>query len=167
MHCSIKVVLKRIIHPFKALILWYTGQGIGFGRNMRVQELPFLAGAGLMMLGLAACAQYPGGLAANNVPAALTPMTVQMLMGSTPTVLDAEFGKPALLRVDGTAQVWLYHSDVCGLDLILYPDAGGTPRVAAAVPDNGGDPSRCMASLQRGMTDAANTGGALERPASS
>ncbi len=68
--------------------------------------------------------------------------------------LDAEFGKPVLLRVDGTAQVWLYHSAVCGLNLILYPDNAGVPRVADAVPDNG-DPASCMESLQRGMTDAA------------
>jgi hypothetical protein len=32
------------------------------------------------------------------------------LIGSTPTTLSAEFGQPSLLRVDGAAQVWLYHS---------------------------------------------------------
>jgi hypothetical protein len=83
------------------------------------------------------------------------------LVGSTPKALDAAFGKPALLRMDGTAQVWLYHSPVCGLNLILFPDIKGVPRVADAVPDNG-DAARCMMSLEHGVADAA-----LERPASS
>jgi hypothetical protein len=83
------------------------------------------------------------------------------LIGSTPAVLNAEFGPPVLLRMDGTAQVWLYHSSVCGLNLILYPDAAGTPRVAAAVPDNS-DAGTCTASLQRNTVSAA-----LERPAAS
>lgn len=76
------------------------------------------------------------------------------LLGATPTALSSAFGPPALRRVDGAAQVWLYHSPVCGLDLILYPDHSGTPRVAMAVPDNG-DPASCTASLRRDLTDAA------------
>ncbi|MCB5946081.1 hypothetical protein [Acidocella sp. KAb 2-4] len=90
------------------------------------------------------------------------PASTQALMGSTPQVLSTDFGAPALRRVDGTAQVWLYHSAVCGLDVFLYPDANGVPRVAAAVPDNG-DPIRCMQSLAHpGLTAAA-----LEPPAAS
>jgi hypothetical protein len=89
------------------------------------------------------------------------PVDTPALVGSTPAVLSAEFGQPVLRRVDGSAQVWLYHSSVCGLNLILYPDRAGVPRVADAVPDNG-DPARCVESLQRGMTTAA-----LEPPASS
>ena len=137
---------------------------------MGVQGILRLAGAGLIMLGLAACAQNPDAATlANAETDSPPPITVQMLMGSTPNVLNAEFGKPMLLRVDGNAQVWLYHSDVCGLNLILYPDPSGTPRVAAAVPDNN-DPSRCMASLQHAVTAAANTiplERTLEHPASS
>jgi hypothetical protein len=67
-----------------------------------------------------------------------------------------------LRRMDGSAQVWLYHSAVCGLNLFLYPDANGVPRVAAAVPDVGDAPGPCMQSLEHGLTDAA-----LEPPASS
>ncbi|MDE8347804.1 MAG: hypothetical protein POH28_16765, partial [Acidocella sp.] len=78
----------------------------------------------------------------------------QNLVGDTPANLSAQFGHPALLRIDGPAQVWLYHSPVCGLDLILYPDRFGTPRVAAAVPNNA-DPDRCVRSLQHNLTDAA------------
>ncbi|HVE22933.1 MAG TPA: hypothetical protein VNC39_13240 [Acidocella sp.] len=76
------------------------------------------------------------------------------LVGATPATLNSTFGTPVLRRVDGTAQVWLYHSQVCGLDLILYPDRQGTLRVAMAVPDNG-DPAACAASLRRDLTDAA------------
>jgi hypothetical protein len=76
------------------------------------------------------------------------------LLGATPATLSSTFGPPQLRRVDGNAQVWLYHSPVCGLDLILYPDHRGTPRVAVAVPNNG-DPASCTASLRRELTDAA------------
>ena len=88
-------------------------------------------------------------------------MTARSLVGATPALLHAQFGPPALLRVDGAAQVWLYHSQVCGLNLILYPDHAGIPRVATAVPDHG-DAEACVASMARGMTDAA-----LEHPAPS
>jgi hypothetical protein len=77
------------------------------------------------------------------------------LIGSTPRVLDAEFGQPTLLRVDGAAQVWLYHSASCGLNLILYPDGRGVPRVALATAADGsaaiGD---CPASLEQSHIDA-------------
>ncbi len=89
------------------------------------------------------------------------PTSTQGLVGSTPQVLNADFGQPALRRVDGSAQVWLYHSPVCGLNVFLYPDSNGVPRVAAAVPDNG-DPERCMQSLATHLTAAA-----LESPAAS
>ena len=104
---------------------------------------------GVAVLGaLAGCA--PVGAA---VPvAAVAPVQPGSLVGATPAVLAAAFGPPALRRVDGEAQVWLYHSPVCGLDLILYPDAAGTPRVAMAAPvaaDAVLAPAACMASLER------------------
>lgn len=122
------------------------------------------AGAVCAVVGLAGCAVPSQGIA-DKAGASVPLVNESALMGSTPAVLNAEFGRPVLLRVDGTAQVWLYHSAVCGLNLVLYPDASGTPRVALAVPDNG-DPARCMASLQHILTDAANNR-ALEHPASS
>ncbi len=121
-----------------------------------------LAGAALGVISLAGCATMPAQTAATT-PAML--LNAHGLVGATPTMLNAEFGQPALLRVDGTAQVWLYHSAVCGLNLILYTDHAGVPRVADAVPDDG-DPARCMASLQHRVTNAAN-GRALEHQASS
>jgi hypothetical protein len=90
----------------------------------------------------------------------------QPLIGSTPATLSAEFGQPALLRVDGTAQVWLYHSSSCGLNLILYPDASGIPRVAAVNATAGGVAVDCTASLQQAHYDAAiNPPAALPVPA--
>jgi hypothetical protein len=106
---------------------------------------------------LAGCAVSPSSdMAMQAVPA-----SAQALMGSTPQVLNADFGAPLLLRTDGQAQVWVYQSPVCGLQVFLYPDAAGVPRVAAAVPQNS-DPASCMRSLAHNVTDAA-----LERPASS
>lgn len=118
-----------------------------------------LMGAACAGICLVGCAQMPAETSETAAPA--LPVDAQALVGSTPAVLSAEFGQPVLRRVDGSAQVWLYHSSVCGLNLILYPDRAGVPRVADAVPDNG-DPARCVESLQRGMTTAA-----LEPPASS
>jgi hypothetical protein len=113
-------------------------------------QLKFLPGIGLFaaLFSLAACVQ-PATL---TPPPPLTflqsPIPVQGLIGSTPAFLNAEFGQPVLRRIDGTSQVWLYHSQVCGLNLILFPDSQGVPRVADAVPD-GSDQADCMASLQR------------------
>lgn len=111
------------------------------------------------MLALASCAAPGPQLSDAGLG---IPTSAQGLVGSTPQVLNADFGQPALRRVDGSAQVWLYHSPVCGLNVFLYPDSSGVPRVAAAVPDNG-DPVSCMQSLAaHGLTAAA-----LERPAAS
>jgi hypothetical protein len=114
----------------------------------------FLAISGVA--GLVACA--PAGappLAAGR----FAPVSIAALSGATPDVINADFGPPALRRVDGAAQVWLYHSTTCGMNLFLYPDATGIPRVAAVVPDNG-DPAACVASFRRAPTIAA----ALEHP---
>lgn len=116
----------------------------------------FTLGCGLAAL--AGCAAAPPALTESQ---SAIPASAQALVGSTPQVLNADFGAPLLLRTDGQAQVWVYQSPVCGLQLFLYPDASGTPRVAAAIPDNG-NPASCMRSLAHTLTDAA-----LERPASS
>jgi hypothetical protein len=111
----------------------------------------------LPCLMLAGCAQPELAASTPNstLPAApaVAPIT---LVGATTGMLSAELGPPALRRVDGTSQVWLYHTDVCALNLILFPDAAGIARVASAVPDS--DPAACMASLARQTA-------ALERPA--
>ncbi|OYV33425.1 MAG: hypothetical protein B7Z81_11400 [Acidocella sp. 20-61-6] len=123
------------------------------------QHLFKIAGVAIGLAGLAGCAAPS---AETGQALAFAPvLSAQSLVGATPALLSAEFGKPALRRVDGAAQVWLYHSPVCGLNLILYPDRSGTPRVADAVPDNG-DAASCAASLQHSTTAVA-----LEHPASS
>jgi hypothetical protein len=111
-----------------------------------------LLAIGTLILALSACAATPDQSALNTtVP---TPITAQQLVGATPITLRADFGAPELQRVEGPAQVWLYHSSVCGLNVILFTGQDGVPRVAEAVPD--GDPQRCMNSLQQhGLTDAA------------
>jgi len=110
------------------------------------------------------------GVPAPNVSNLQYPAPVQPLIGSSPTTLSAEFGQPALLRVDGAAQVWLYHATSCGLNLILYPDASGTPRVAVASATDGGAPADCTASLQQAHFDATlnppATSAALQAPVS-
>jgi hypothetical protein len=113
---------------------------------------------GFGLAGLAGCAAAPSSATYST---STVPASSQALVGSTPQVLNADFGPPVLRRTDGPAQVWIYESAVCGLQVFLYPDAGGTPRVAAAYPDNG-NPAACMQSFARSTTTAA-----LERPASS
>ncbi|HEY1856436.1 hypothetical protein [Acidocella sp.] len=111
-----------------------------------VFQLMVVAAAVLILSGCTQMSRQSADLA--------TSLNAGGLVGATPATLSSAFGPPALRRVDGTAQVWLYHSAVCGLNLILYPDRSGMPRVALAVPDNG-DPVSCTASLRRDLTDAA------------
>jgi len=106
-------------------------------------------GAGL--LALVGCAEPSPQ--ASLTPAAPT-LNAQQLVGITPAVLSTQFGPPLLRRVDGTAQVWVYHSAVCGLDVFLYPDSTGTPRVAAVLPDASDGPG-CLQSFSGGTTDAS------------
>jgi hypothetical protein len=84
------------------------------------------------------------------------PVDTAGLVGATPALLSAEFGQPSLRRVDGAAQVWLYRSAACGLNLILYPDSTGTPRVAMAAPTaDSANPASCTTALQHAHVDAA------------
>lgn len=123
----------------------------------------------MALIALAGCG-IPGQSASNQY-ASPNLASAQPLIGSTPSTLNAEFGQPALLRVDGAAQVWLYHSSSCGLNLVLYPDASGTPRVAMASATDGMAAADCTASLSQAHFDAAvnpaATSAALEHPAAS
>jgi hypothetical protein len=114
---------------------------------MAQQALFHLAVAAVAMMLLPGCA------VTQTQSAELGSLNDTGLLGATPAALSSAFGPPELRRVDGNAQVWLYHSPICGLDLILYPDHRGMPRVAMAVPNNG-DPISCTASLRREVTDA-------------
>ena len=46
-------------------------------------------------------------------------------MDATDAGLRDALGDPALIRRDGTAQVWQFRGDACTLDLFLYPSDGG------------------------------------------
>jgi hypothetical protein len=107
------------------------------------------------VIGLAGCAPLAPQPGDDSLTFMQAPLNAQGLVGSTPQVLSAEFGKPALLRVDGPAQVWLYHTSGCGLNLILYPDSSGTPRVALVTPTaDSTAPQECTTTLQRAHVDA-------------
>jgi hypothetical protein len=102
------------------------------------------------LLGIAGCAPTDVQAQAGGPTFMEMPLNQAGLVGATPQLLDAAFGKPAILRTEGTAQVWLYHDAGCGLNLVLYPDNTGTPRVAMAAPTaDGADPAACSASLAR------------------
>lgn len=54
------------------------------------------------------------------------------LLGATSATLRSELGQPALVRHDGPAEVWLYRSPACTVDIILYTDGStGGARVAS------------------------------------
>lgn len=109
-----------------------------------------LLGTGL----LSACASQP--------PIYTADTSGQNLEGATPQILNAVFGPPRLRHNDGPAQVWLYQTPRCDLDVFLYRDARGTPRVTAMVPDNGANLHSCLMGLEQPVTAAA-----LERNAAS
>ncbi|HEX7388606.1 MAG TPA: hypothetical protein VF286_00750 [Acidiphilium sp.] len=68
----------------------------------------------------------------------------------TPSGLQAELGQPFLRRIDGPAQIWLYNSQVCRLDVIFYPGSAGQPQVALARPmPRGVSQASCLASLEQ------------------
>ena len=117
------------------------------------ERLGFTIIASMFAVGLlSACATPTPQTASSGAP---LPVSEQALKGSTPQGLAADFGAPELRRVDGPAQVWLYHSPICGMNVFFYPDAHGVPRVAAAVPDAGDNPQSCMQSLEHSTTAAA------------
>jgi hypothetical protein len=129
-----------------------------------VKRLILPSGLALLAVGgLSGCVPPDAQTAQAPLTFQQSPIDAGGLVGSTPDILNAEFGQPALMRVDGTAQVWIYHSSTCGLNLILYPDGSGTPRVAVAAPTaDSPDPGQCTTALERAHTDAA-----LEHPTSS
>lgn len=79
----------------------------------------------------------------------------QALQGATPGVLTAAFGPPMLRRVDGPAQVWLYQTPSCDLNVFLYPGPDGMPHVTQLLPDNGVKLPDCLQELARPTTAAA------------
>lgn len=102
---------------------------------------------------LTACAQQ--AVTQNNTPAYAPNISEQALKGATANVLTADFGPPMLLREDGPAQVWLYQTPICNLDVFLYKDAAGIPRVKALVLSDGANVQDCLLGLTQSTTTAA------------
>jgi hypothetical protein len=70
-------------------------------------------------------------------------------MGASTMAVKAMLGRPKLRRIDGHAQVWLYDSPLCRLNLILYPGSTGAPVVALASPSpRSVSSASCLASLE-------------------
>jgi hypothetical protein len=112
---------------------------------MRLALLPLAAGW------LAGCAtQSPRLSDAKISPAAPSPVH---LIGATPALLRAALIPPVLRRKDGSAEVLVYNSQKCRLEIVLYPGAGGGKLVSLAQPmPRSVQLSTCMASLQRNGT---------------
>lgn len=77
--------------------------------------------------------------------------SVDKLVGVSAEKLEAMLGPPALLRREGPAEVWLYRSPACAVDLILYADPPtGSPHVTEADTRPLGAPvseANCLASV--------------------
>ncbi|WP_120007036.1 hypothetical protein [Teichococcus vastitatis] len=85
-----------------------------------------------------------------------TPGTVSQLLGQSPDALRRWLGEPRLRRREGAAQIWLYQTPFCHLDVVLdRDDAPSSPlRVSyAAARSSGTDrqtEASCLQELQRG-----------------
>jgi hypothetical protein len=100
---------------------------------------------------LAGCATQAPAPSANK--AALAAPSPVHLIGATSGLLRASLIPPVLRRQDGSAEVLLYNSQICRLEVVLYPGAGGGKLVSLAQPmPRTVHLSACMASLQRNGT---------------
>ena len=94
-------------------------------------------------------------------PEGVPPATAAELLGAGPEVLRRRLGEPALRRIEGTAEIWLYAGPACALDLVLYPERGGGGglRVAHAAARAAGAENRteseCLRELGRASPGAA------------
>jgi hypothetical protein len=65
------------------------------------------------------------------------PANTAQLLGAAPEMLRRWLGEPALRRPEGGAEIWLYASQDCALDLVLYREAGALRVAHAAARANG------------------------------
>jgi hypothetical protein len=63
------------------------------------------------------------------------PSQAAQLLGQPPATLLRLLGQPRLRRREGEAEIWLYQSPFCHLDVMLYGEAGG-PAGTRAAPAN-------------------------------
>ena len=83
----------------------------------------------------------------------------ERFIGAAPAALDAELGRPALVRAEGPARVWQYRGPACVLDLVLYPGADGPSvrHLEARDPENAAphDTAGCLETLLQRRAVAA------------
>ncbi|MFC4168703.1 hypothetical protein [Teichococcus aestuarii] len=90
------------------------------------------------------------------------PERAAQLLGQSPEALRRWLGEPRLRRTEGAAQIWLYQTPFCHLDVVLdRDDAPGSPlRVSYAAARASGTERRteaaCLRQLAGGMRSAAN-----------
>ena len=85
-----------------------------------------LASALLLCTALAGCATRPAAPAQVRLPEAPPAGEPQGTTGLHEADLRAAFGAPALVRHDGTAQIWRFDSTVCKAYFFLYSRDGAT-----------------------------------------
>jgi hypothetical protein len=106
--------------------------------------------------------QMPGEAPAPDSPApepvaalAGMPVRTAQLLGQSPDALRQVLGEPRLRRKEGDAEIWLYQSPFCHLDLMLYGDtASPRLRVAYATARASGTESRTEAACLRELVTA-------------
>ncbi|HWL79360.1 MAG TPA: hypothetical protein VNR89_00265 [Roseomonas sp.] len=83
------------------------------------------------------------------------PSRTAQLLGQSPATLRRWLGEPSLRRKEGEAQVWLFQTPFCHLDVVLDRDdtAGSPLRVSYAAARAAGTERRteaaCLAELER------------------
>ncbi|WP_424814616.1 hypothetical protein [Roseococcus sp. YIM B11640] len=104
----------------------------------------------------------PGRVAAQGAtaPRIQTPRAPSALLGASPEAVRATLGEPLMRREEGVAQIWLYSTAGCQIDIVLYSAEGG-PRVAHVQARAGGLAQRTEASCLR---DLASQGAAHHQP---
>lgn len=84
------------------------------------------------------------------------PETAAALIGADPEAVLRALGQPRLRRAEGTSEIWLYAGPDCHLDLVLYAEGDGAPRVAHAQARADGAVPRteteCLAGIARRAT---------------
>lgn len=112
--------------------------------------LRFLTVASLCAL-LCACAAAPKETPALSLPPAPPPGEPPDLAGIDASALQVAFGRPALVRKDGTSEMWRYDGAGCKAFFFLYSNgAGFTVKHVETLPrgaDMAAD-SNCLAQLR-------------------
>jgi hypothetical protein len=75
-------------------------------------------------------------------------------MGLSQTDTTKLFGEPAERKNLPTSQMWIYHSTVCEMKMLFYPEAGGRAfrALSILIDDHGADDpthKTCLSSLAK------------------